>query len=73
MSGTYLPICSKYLFSFYPLIIWILFAYLFMRREVRFRFLFVVIRQSVLTYLIFEFYVKIEKILLHALTDESLA
>ncbi len=32
-----------------------------MRREVRFRFLFVVIRQGVLIYLIFEFYVKVEK------------
>ncbi len=49
-----------------------LFAYLFMRRKVRFKFLFVVIRQSILIYLIFEFYIKIEKILLHALTDESL-
>ena len=69
MYETYLPICSKYLFSFLPtnhLGSIYLFAYLFMRRKVRFRFLFVVIRQSVLTYLIFEFYVKIEKILLHA-------
>lgn len=65
MYETYLPICSKYLFSFYPLIIWILFAYLFMRREVRFRFFFVVIRQRMLIYLIFKSYVKIEKILLH--------
>ena len=69
MYGTYLPIFflpTNHLDSIS------LFAYLFMLREVRFRFLFVVIRQSVLTYLIFEFYVKIEKILLHALTDESL-
>ena len=61
MYGTYLPICSKYLFSFYPLIIWILFAYLFMKQESTIQISFVVIRQSILIYLIFEFYIKIEK------------